>query len=216
MAQKKKKWGPADWIKSYQNYLLEKGELIKELSVLLDYTDRTYIEFRAHFEDFEHLESSVVKHYFQQSLTMIQGDDRLEEMSSSEKHLTFLYVLMENISEDEIFLSDFYRAKWKDATFQLKMQKELLNLELDWAETTSWKAEIVEKLPVNPKKAVLMNHAISCILFFLKDKSEDKQDTDAYIEKTTDLLFKLSDTSALDSLVDFGKFIISRRKTAFA
>jgi ubiquinone biosynthesis protein COQ9 len=69
---------------------------------------------------------------------------------------------------------------------------------------------------VNPKKAAIINHAMSVILFYLNDHSDESQDTDAFIEKTTDLLFKLSDTSTLTSMFDLGKFLIQRKQTGFS
>ena len=97
----------------------------------------------------------------------------------------------------------------------LKLQSTLGKIELSWGEIEGWKPEILEKLKLNPKQSILINHSLSCIVFYLKDKSNEKQDTDAYIEKTTDLLFKLSDTSTLNSMLDLGRFMFSRTKNAF-
>jgi len=57
---------------------------------------------------------------------------------------------------------------------------------------------------------------MSVLWFYTNDRSEDKQDTDAFIEKTSDLLFRLTDTSTLTSIFDLGKFMITRKNTAFS
>lgn len=216
MAKRTKKFNAKDWIKAYKDHLLQYGELAKDIKTLLHFTDRHFVDFKTHFEDIESLESAIVCSYFEDSLKVLAKDKNFNELSSKEQHLAFLYVLMEVISNDEIFLESMQQDKMKDPGFIFNLQKKLNKLNINWGEIEGWKPEILEKLNLNPKQSVYVNHAITCILFYLKDKSEEKQDTDAFIEKTTDLLFKLSDTSTLNSMLDLGKFMYSRSKASFS
>lgn len=53
-------------------------------------------------------------------------------------------------------------------------------------------------------------HFRSVIDFHLKDESEGFERTDAYIEKSVSLAFDLLGKQAIDSAVDFGKFLLAR------
>jgi len=216
MARKKITFNAEDWAKAYKNYLLQHGDILKEVKTLLHFTERPFVEFRKSFETLEELELTIVAAYFKKALKELEKDESFSSHSPKEQHLAFLYLLIELITEDEIFLTSFYKAKMKDSSFMIKLQKELKHHEISWAEMSGWRPDFVDKLNINPKKSILINHAFTCIVFFLKDKSSEKVDSDAYIEKTTDLLYKLTDTSTINSIVDLGRFMYSRKQTAFS
>jgi ubiquinone biosynthesis protein COQ9 len=50
---------------------------------------------------------------------------------------------------------------------------------------------------------------VATLNFWLKDKSDNFEKTDVYIEKSLKAGFELLDFSALKSVFDFGKFIWS-------
>lgn len=212
----KKKYTAKDWIKAYKNYALENGELIKSIKELIQYESKPFVDFRKHYEDFHAFEQQIIIDYFESALLMLSKDENSKNLSGKEQQLAFLYLLIEAIENDEIFLEVFLKDKAKDGKFIVSLQKELQKLELDWSKINGWRPDFVDKFNINPKQTVFMNHALSCMWFYLKDKSEDKQDTDAYIEKTTDLMFKISDTSTLKSMLDFGKFMYSRKDSTFS
>ena len=49
------------------------------------------------------------------------------------------------------------------------------------------------------------------INYWIKDESQDFEQTDAAIEKAVNLSFKLIGENTLDSIIDFGKFILQRK-----
>lgn len=212
----KKIFNANDWIKAYKEYALHHGELVNSIKQLIQFKDRSFVDFRKQFEDLGDLELKIIIQYFEKALKSIAKDDNYHELNQKDQHLAFLYLLIENIEEDEIFLEILIKSKSKDGHFILSMQKKLQKLEIDWSRLKGWRPDIVDKLNFNPKQTLFVNHALSCIWFYLKDRSEDKQDTDAFIEKTTDLMFKVTDTSTLQSMLDFGKFMYSRREAAFS
>ncbi|MAY82739.1 MAG: hypothetical protein CMP59_01260 [Flavobacteriales bacterium] len=213
MAKKTKKYRKVDWIKAYKDYVLQYGETAKDTKSLLDYTEQPFVQFGELFDELQDIEVAVIEDYFNKALKVLDKDKEASKMEVKDQHLAFLYLLMELISKDELFLRIFKRSKRGDASFFVDLQKALNHKELSWAKLKNWRPDFVDDLNINPKRSLLINHAISCMLFSIEDKSKDKQDTDAYIEKTTDLLFKLTDTSTLHSFLDLGKFMYSRGKS---
>jgi hypothetical protein len=52
--------------------------------------------------------------------------------------------------------------------------------------------------------------------FWIKDTSKDFEDTDAAIEKTVRIVFKLMGENLFDEVLDFGKFMFQRTKQHFS
>ena len=119
------------------------------------------------------------------------------------------------MSKDEAFLHEFIDHKKSSSTFTTKFMYVFNKQDFEAIRTDGKMTEVFDKISTNPKKAALTNHALGVIIFYLRDKSEDKQDTDAFIEKTSDLLFRLTDTSTLQSIFDLGKFMATRKNEVF-
>lgn len=213
MAKKTKKYRKTDWFKAYKDYVLQYGETANDTKDLLHFTEQPFVQFGELFDELEELEVHLIVDYFANALKVLDKDKELKEMEVKDQHLAFLYLLMELIAKDDLFLRIFKRGKQGDSNFFIRLQKGLNQQELSWAKLKNWRPDFIDELNINPKRSLLINHAISCMLFSIEDKSKDKQDTDAYIEKTTDLLFKLTDTSTLHSFLDLGKFMYSRGKS---
>ena len=215
MAKKKKAFNKIQWIAAYKSFLLEKGALPANAKELAEYCDKSLKEFREKFLGLEQLETAVIRLYFKEAVDLLMADESFHEYSNKEKQLAFLYVLIEKVGKDEEFLHEFIHHKKWEKTFAIKVVKMVNQQELSWA-SINWKNSRMANLGFNPKQSILIQHALSTIAFFLKDSSPEKQDTDAYIEKTTDVLYRLTDTSTLRSMLDLGKFLFSRRSSAFS
>lgn len=199
----------------YKKYLLSKGEIPSSFQQLMEFGQIDLAGIKTHFRSMTELETALLLLYFKQSDDLVNADETSATLSSKERHLAFLYVLVEKAGDDEIFLQEFLRHKRKDPAFIKEFMAAINVQELEVLKGGGKIQEVFEKIKLNPKRTALINHALSVLYFFLNDRSAEKQDTDAFIEKTTDLLFKLTDTSTLSSLLDFGKFMASRQKTAF-
>ncbi len=215
MAKKKEKDPRLALVKLYKDYLLTHGELPASLKAFMDFGSLKLDGFKKHFNSLEELEVALLLLYFKKSDDVLKSSSDAEELTSKERHLAFLYILVETVGEDEIFLREFLHQKRKQPSFIQKFMMALNAQELTGMHSEGKLSEVFEKVKINPKKTALTNHALAVIYFLLKDNSEDKQDTDAFIEKTTDLLFRLTDTSTLMSMFDLGKFMASRKQSVF-
>jgi hypothetical protein len=216
MATKKANALHSNFIKAYKNYTLKKGKTPKSIDKLVSFSDHDYGDFKAVFRNLEELELALVFRYFQKIDKTLRADQSSRELTRQELHLAMLYMLVEMVEKDKVFLDFFIHRKRNDSGFVAKLNMLLNRQEMMIFKTNGKVTEMLDKLNVNPKKAAIINHAMSVILFYLNDHSDESQDTDAFIEKTTDLLFKLSDTSTLTSMFDLGKFLIQRKQTGFS
>jgi hypothetical protein len=202
-------------IKAYKNYTLKKGKTPKTVEKLTAFAGKDFSDFKSAFKTMEELELALVLRYFKKINATLSADENVKKLSRKELHLAMLYMLVEKVEKDQIFLEVFIHQKRKDPGFIAKLNMLLSRQEYLIFKTSGKLTEMLENVKVNPKKTAIINHAMSVILFYLNDVSEECQDTDAFIEKTTDLLFKLSDTSTLSSIFDLGKFLYQRKKTGF-
>lgn len=214
MAKKKKAFSKRKWISAYKDFLLQRGMLPKTELELIEFAGKSFEAFRKKFSKLEHLETAVIRLYFKEAHELLVADAMFHEYSNKDKQLAFLYVLIEKATEDKIFLQEFQRAKKWDQSFAIRLLHSLNAQELAWA-SMNWNAAPIKQVGINPKQMVLIQHALSAMAFFLRDTSKGHEDTDAYIEKSTDVLFKLTDTSTLRSMVDLGRFLFSRKEAVF-
>lgn len=176
----------------------------------------SFEDFRKAFEHLEELEVALMILYFKKANDAVMADDQIGELSAKERHLAYCYVLLEMIGDDEVFVGQFLHDKKKDGSYIKSFLMTLNRQSFEALSAESKLAERFDKLEINPKKTALVNHALGVVYFYLNDRSEDKQDSDAFVEKTTDLLFRLTDTSTLMSMFDLGKFMVSRKKSVFS
>lgn len=218
MAKKKKKQADPrfELVALYKNFVTAKGELPQSIKALMKFGKIEFKEFKSHFKNLEELETALVLWYFKKADDLLQSDKEAESWNQKDRHTAFLYLLIEQASNDDIFLNEFVEAKRASPSFMKHFIMTLNAQHFESLSSSGSTSEVFEKIGLNPKKSALTNHAMSVLWFYAFDKTTDKQDTDAFIEKTSDLLFRLTDTSTLTSIFDLGKFMVTRKNTAFS
>lgn len=218
MAKKKqKKSDPrVELVALYKKYVTTHGELPSSIKDLMHFAKIDFKDFKAHFRNLEELETALVLWYFKKADDLFQSDKEANDWDQKDRHTAFLYLLVEQAAQDQIFLKEFVQSKRKSPSFMKHFTMTLNAQHFESLNHDGKTTEVFERIGINPKKSVLTNHAMSVLWFYTFDKSDDKQDTDAFIEKTSDLLFRLTDTSTLTSIFDLGKFMATRKNTAFS
>ncbi len=214
--QKKKKKPRIELVSIYKKFVNKNGTLPESVKELAHFADMDYTKFRTHFKSLEELEIAIILWYFSCADTLLQADKESQNWEQKDRHAAFLYLLVEQATGDALFLSAFVDEKRKSPSFMSRFAMTLNAQKFSSLHHESKTFEMLGPLSINPKKAALTNHALSVLWFFAIDQSQEKQDTDAFIEKTTDLLFKLTDTSMLTSMFDLGKFMVTRKNNAFS
>ncbi|HAQ70700.1 MAG TPA: hypothetical protein DCR48_06970 [Flavobacteriales bacterium] len=217
MAKSKKKKDPrVELVSLYKKYVTTSGELPHSIKDLMHFGELDFKDFKKHFKNLEELEVALVLWYFQCADDLLQSDDEAKSWDQKDRHIAFLYLLIEQASADELFLNEFVSEKRKSSSFMKQFAMTLNAQSFKALDNPGKTSEMLGSIGLNPKKTALTNHALSVLWFYTFDTSTDKQDTDAFIEKTSDLLFRLTDTSTLTSMFDLGKFMVTRKNTAFS
>ncbi len=215
--KKKKKLDPRiELIALYKNFVTTKGELPQSIKVLMKFGKIDFKGFKSHFKNLEELETALVLWYFKKADDLLQSDKEVQSWVQKDRHTAYLYLLVEQASDDGIFLREFVEVKRSSPSFMKHFTMTLNSQHFESLSSSGITTEVFEKIGLNPKKSALTNHALGVLWFYVFDKTTGKQDTDAFIEKTSDLLFRLTDTSTLTSIFDLGKFLVTRKNTAFS
>ena len=198
--------------KGYQDYLLEEGKKPETVRVFTKFLKITDDDFYKHYGSLKNIESSIWGDYFNKTLDIIQKDPDFEEMSPREKHLSFLYTMLEIVKPDRSYmLFKLEGKKPHDLPVELKLtQKIITQSDIDWAKTLDFLPGKAQDATQSAYKRVLWSHAIATLLFWVKDDSGDAKDTDAFIEKSTRTAFDIGELPALDSIIDLSKFFLQR------
>lgn len=198
--------------KGYQDYVLVEGKKPETVRILTKYIKITDDEFFKHYGSLATIEESIWEDYYTQTLQVIQKDPDFEEMSPREKHLSFLYTMLELIKPDRSYI--LYKLEGKKAhslpSELKKTQKIVIQADTDWAKIFEFLPNQAQDATQEAYKRVLWSHSIAMLLFWVKDDSGDTKDTDVFIEKSTRTAFDIGELPALDSIVDLSKFFIQK------
>lgn len=199
--------------KGYQDYLLENGKKPDTVRIFTKFLGIDDESFFKHFGSLTTIETSIWEGYYTQTLEVIQKDPDFEEMSSREKHLSFLYTLLEIAKSDRSYILMKLENKRPG-----ELPKELRNAQrvitqsdaVDWARSFDFLPDKVKDSTQSAYKGVLSAHTISMFFFWVKDDSGESKDTDIFIEKSTRTVFDIGELPALDSIFDLSKFFIQK------
>ncbi len=198
--------------KGYQDYVLEHGKLPETVRLFTKYLDITDESFYKHFGSLKNIEASIWNDYYETTLEVIQKDPEFEEMQAREKHLSFLYTLVELVKPDRSFI--LFRLENKKPT---NIPKELQNTQqiissadIYWAKTFDFLPERAKEGTQSTYRRVLWSHSIATLLFWVQDDTGESKDTDVFIEKSTRTVFDVGELPALDSIFDLSKFFLQK------
>ena len=91
-------------IKNFQDYVLEQGHKPKTVRLFTQYADITDDAFYKHFGSIATVESKIWESYFQQTLKVVVNDPEFDEMQPRDKHLSFLFTLIEVVRKDRAYI----------------------------------------------------------------------------------------------------------------
>lgn len=198
--------------KGFQDYLLTEAKKPDTLRILTNYLKITEASFYDHFGSLERVEPSIWTDYYQKTLDVLHKDIDFAEMSEREKHLSFLYTLLEVIKKDRSYIQ--YRLLHKmDSSipkFLINASRVIDDSKIEWVTPPKFIPEKGHKIAQAGYRKALWKHSASMIYFWVKDDSEGTEDTDAFIEKSTRTFFDLGHIPALESVVDLGKFFLQK------
>lgn len=198
-------------IQSYKEFLLNHGhqpasvfKFATELGIPED-------EFYRHFGSFEGVENRIWADFIRNVIAPLENDEGFLSFSAREKILTFYFALFEELKKSRSFvlLQLKNHRKLEITPSFLRDFKKIYEQFISGIIDQGKAAGEVAKRPFFDKRyaSVFWFHLGFLLLFWRDDNSSGFEKTDAAIEKSVNLAFDLIGKGALDSVVDFAKFI---------
>lgn len=206
----------ADFQNAYINHLLEHGTEPSSVFKFAKDLGTEEQDFYTHFNSFKVLERSIWEGWCKQTIADIRKDDAYMGYSVREKLLAFYYTWIQALGQNRSYalmrlgeirhgdLNPYFLAGLKESFGDF-----INDLMMEGKDTS----EVAERpFSMHYSKAFWL-HFLFIQKFWLNDESKGFEKTDAAIEKSVNLAFDLVGKGALDSMLDFGKFLFQNRMT---
>lgn len=198
---------------AYIDYVLTKGTKPASVYVFAKDNNLTEEEFYNFFGSFDGIEESIWTGLCQKALTEVQNQEIWDQYSSREKMLAFFYALIELLKSKRSFV--LYSLKQSGQTIGTpSILKGVKNLFESFAsglvDQGVESGELADRrfLTSKYKDALWVQFGV-IVNFWAKDSSAGFEKTDEAIEKGINVTFDLFGKSPLDSLFDYGKFMMN-------
>jgi len=199
-------------IDGFVTHLLEHGSMPASIFKFAKELDMKEEVFYTYFTSFEGVKSDIWVRIFEDTLEAVATQEVYKEYAVREKFLSFLYTWIEELKKNRSYLLILYQDQAtafktlpSDAReFKEKFTDFASELILEGKETQ----EIASRPFITEKYDEALWLQVAFVFrYWMSDRSANFEKTDAAIEKSVNLAFDLMGKSALDSFLDFAKFL---------
>ena len=202
-------------IEAYKKHWLENGTKPVSVYSFCKNIECSESEFYTFYNSLESLDQAIWLDLFNATLAKFENDEIYNNYSAQEKLLAFYFLWVQKLKENRSYIL---------------LQKDSLNLmDLKNTSLNAFKTEFYhyaenlvklgyETNEIKERKFISDKYthgfwlqALFVLKYWIDDKSENFEMTDAAIEKAVALSFKLISDNTLDSLIDFGKFVLIKK-----
>lgn len=167
-------------------------------------------EFYAHFGSLDGVRTAIFETFFENAMGLLTQDQNYEKQTPKEKLLSFYFTFFEVLQLNRSYvlfaLGDQHLPhKWTDIR-GLRTHFKAFATELI-EEGNAQKQGKLSQRPVSVFSEAAWGQLLFLLQFWMKDQSAGFEKTDVAIEKSVQTAFSLFDNNALDTLLDFGKFL---------
>jgi AcrR family transcriptional regulator len=199
-------------IEGYKTHVLEHGTAPKSVFKFSKDLKMKEEEFYNFFTSFDSIKSAVWLQIFEDTIIQVEAQEVFKQYSAREKFLSFLFTWIEELKKNRSFLLSMYGEGPKNLTTLPKEANDFKNKFKDFANEIILEGKETEEIASRPIISDRYDEAMwfqawFVLRYWLDDSSPRFEKTDAAIEKSVNLAFDLMGKSALDSFLDFAKFI---------
>ena len=172
-------------------------------------------EFYNVFGSFEGLENSIWKGFIQSTVNRLRADKAFHTFIIREKVLAFYFTLLEELKANRsyvLFQLDNSRKFELVPEYIKGFKAEFESFFEETLNTGKGSGEVATR-PILDKRypQLFWLHMGFILLFWKQDSSPAFEKTDAAIEKSVNLAFDLIGKGAVDSAIDFAKFLYQNK-----
>jgi len=216
--QSTKKKTAIDIRKAYITYVLLHG---KKPSSVFAFCHENGIDegvFYQEYTSFEHIEEDVWKGLLSNTVDTLKSDEQYQDFTAREKALAFYFTFFQEALNNRSFIQYSMPKDWKQwATTRNNPLHAVREIYQSFAEPLLIQGmesgEIASRNKLNNQYEKIMWLQFQFLLhFWMNDNSKGFEKTDAAIEKAVNVWFDLIERGALESAIDFGKFIFQQSR----
>jgi AcrR family transcriptional regulator len=200
------------FISGYKDYCKRVGVLPSSSYRLCRYLFVSENDFYTHFDSIKSLQQEIWGRLLQPTFDRLNASKEYADYSTREKLLAFYYTLIEDLKAENYLLRvSFDSFRWSlFVNYQLDALKASFQPYINELIAQATATEEITPRPFldNYYQDIFWIHLVFILNFYSSDTSAEFSDTDAAIEKSTNLLFDLLSRNAGDAAVDFGKFVV--------
>ncbi|MGB5242900.1 MAG: TetR/AcrR family transcriptional regulator [Lutimonas sp.] len=172
-------------------------------------------DFYNFYGNFDALEEDIFHTFLQSSIDLIEKSDDYAVFDTRNKLLTFYYTFFEILKANRSYIL----ASLGNDTGHLQNLKKLGSVRssfkdfighLEW-DIIDLKQEKIKKIQSKSVEEGAWIQLLLTLKFWLDDSSASFEKTDIYIEKSVHATFDLLSVKPLQSVLDFGKFLVKEK-----
>lgn len=203
-------------IQHYQNYILEHGEEPPSIYSFCKELEIDEGHFYDYFNDFHQLAGVFWLRTFINVKDTMTADAEFSNFSVREKLLSFYYGFFEMLKKNRSYALLSFKESKSILNHEPRNLKSLKKEYKEWAKNMVSEGigngEIAGRLKISDTyDNIFWLQLLFLINFWIKDDSRGFEKTDVAIEKSVHFSFDLIEKNALDSAIDFGKFLFQNR-----
>ncbi len=202
--------------KAYVEYLLENGSRPPSAFKLTKSLKLTEADFYTEYNSLEAVEADVWVGMFEEAHTQTVSQDVYEKYMVREKLLSFYYTWIEILKQNRSFVLYTAREPRKRGevvpSAMYSFKKSFVAYANELIQEGRATGEVINRPFLTDRYADGFWFQLLFVLqFWIKDHSQNFEQTDAAIEKAVNTSFDFIGKSAFDSLFDLAKFVYQNR-----
>ena len=213
MATKKttKKISKEEIISAFMDTALEQERFPKSIYKFCKDLKIKEDEFYHFFGSFEGLQMEIWNSFFDHAMKLAHKDKQYEQYANKEKMLAFLFTFFELLTANRSYVL-LTLNEHKDLMKNMSQLKGLRARIKEFAgelieEQNDTKTMKILKQPVSVFSEGAWLQTMFILKYWMEDNSPQFEKTDVVIEKSVRAVFDIFETTPLESVLDFGKFL---------
>lgn len=203
-------------LEGFKNHVLENGTEPASIFKFAQSLKLKEADFYTYFTSFKSIKSAIWTAIFEDTLADLHSQEVFAGYSAREKFLGFLFTWIEELKKSRSYLLVLYGDKGRAIRELPTDTKEFKKAFLEFSEEILAEGKESEEIASRPYVTEKYGEALWLQVmfvfgFWVDDKSPRFEKTDAAVEKSVNLAFDLMGKSALDTFLDFAKFLYQNK-----
>jgi hypothetical protein len=199
----------------FMQYVLENSKKPESVYLFCKHIGMVEKDFYKHFASIDSIEKSVFVSFHKLAVNLISQSGDIDLLGFRDKLLTYYYTYFEILTANRSYVVLALKQDKNRLSGLLKLKEYRTQFKAFITEISSGyfkvKSERIRKVQQDALEEGAWIQFMVTLKFWLDDESIGFEKTDLFIEKSIRATFDLIDTTPLESVIDFGKFLIKEK-----